>query len=93
MKVLKKVEEKNYLEVEIKGEDHTIGNLLRTLLLEDPSVRYAGYRVDHPLVGNLVVAVRTNGSKTPIQAIVEALEKAESRVKEFKEAFMKAERG
>ncbi|MCD6409262.1 MAG: DNA-directed RNA polymerase subunit L [Candidatus Verstraetearchaeota archaeon] len=93
MKVLKRVEEENYLEVEIKGEDHTVGNLLRTLLLEDPSVRYAGYRVDHPLVGNLVVAVRTDGSKSPIQAIVEALEKAEARVKEFKEAFMKAERG
>ncbi|HDI46311.1 MAG TPA: DNA-directed RNA polymerase subunit L [Candidatus Methanomethylia archaeon] len=93
MKVLKRVEEENYLEVEIKGEDHTVGNLLRTLLLEDPSVRYAGYRVDHPLVGNLVVAVRTDGSKSPVQAIVEALERAEARVKEFKEAFMKAERG
>ncbi len=93
MKVLKRIEEENYLEVEIKGEDHTVGNLLRTLLLEDPSVKYAGYRVEHPLVGNLVVAVRTDGSKTPIQAIVEALERAEEKVKEFKEAFMKAERG
>ena len=90
MKLKKRVEEENYVEIEIEGEDHTVGNLLRTVLLEDPNVRYAGYRVEHPLVGNLVIAVRTDGSKTPIEAIVQALERAEAKVKEFKEALIRA---
>ena len=31
-------------------EDHTLGNLLRSRLLQSPHVRFAGYKVPHPLV-------------------------------------------
>ena len=31
-------------------EDHTLGNLLRSQLLKSPHVRFAGYKVPHPLV-------------------------------------------
>ena len=48
-------------------EDHTIGNLLRYQLLRDPSVRFAGYRMPHPLVFDCHVRVETMDSKlTPI---------------------------
>lgn len=30
-------------------EDHTLGNALRMSLLRDPEVRFAGYRMTHPL--------------------------------------------
>lgn len=49
-------------------EDHTIGNLLRLQLLRDPSVRFAGYRIPHPLISECHVRVETMDSKlTPIQ--------------------------
>jgi DNA-directed RNA polymerase II subunit RPB11 len=49
-------------------EDHTIGNLLRLQLLRDPTVRFAGYRIPHPLIFECHVRVETMDSKlTPIQ--------------------------
>lgn len=52
----------------MKKEDHTIGNLLRMQMLRDPSVRYAGYRLPHPLIMECHVRVETMDSKlTPPQ--------------------------
>jgi DNA-directed RNA polymerase II subunit RPB11 len=49
-------------------EDHTIGNLMRMQLLRDPSVRYSGYRMPHPLTMEVHVRVETMDSKlTPTQ--------------------------
>ena len=30
-------------------EDHTLGNLLRARLLQSPHVKFAGYKIPHPL--------------------------------------------
>ena len=55
----------------IAKEDHTIGNLLRMQLLRDPSVRFAGYRMPHPLVFDCHVRVETMDSKqTPINVVI-----------------------
>ncbi len=52
----------------MKKEDHTIGNLLRMQMLRDPSVRFAGYRLPHPLIMECHVRVETMDSKlTPPQ--------------------------
>eukprot|EP00428_Durinskia_dybowskii_P075739 CAMPEP_0170393776 /NCGR_PEP_ID=MMETSP0117_2-20130122/20906_1 /TAXON_ID=400756 /ORGANISM="Durinskia baltica, Strain CSIRO CS-38" /LENGTH=122 /DNA_ID=CAMNT_0010650003 /DNA_START=44 /DNA_END=412 /DNA_ORIENTATION=+ len=56
-------------------EDHTLGNLLRMQMLRDPSVRYAGYRMPHPLIMECHVRVETMDSKlTPTQVFESALE-------------------
>ena len=48
-------------------EDHTMGNLLRIQLLRDPNVRFAAYRMPHPLVFDSHVRVETMDSRsTPI---------------------------
>ncbi|MGB9827818.1 MAG: DNA-directed RNA polymerase subunit L, partial [Thermosphaera sp.] len=39
----------NHLAIKIKGEDHTLGNLLMKEALRHPKVAYASYRVPHPL--------------------------------------------
>ena len=54
-------------------EDHTLGNLLRMQLHEDPAVIFSGYRVPHPLEHKMVVKVQTTGAKTPQQAMAEAV--------------------
>ena len=49
-------------------EDHTIGNLMRLQLLRDPNVRYAGYRMPHPLIFDCHIRVETMDAKlNPIQ--------------------------
>ena len=49
-------------------EDHTLGNLLRMQLLRDPHVRFAGYRMPHPLVHDCHVRIETLSSMyTPTQ--------------------------
>lgn len=41
----------------IKEEDHTLGNIVRYQLLQDPRVRFAGYKKPHPLEEYIEVKV------------------------------------
>ena len=43
-------------------EDHTVGNLLRMQLLRDPSVRFVGYKLPHPLIHKMELKIQTNSS-------------------------------
>lgn len=55
-------------------EDHTLGNLLRLQLLRDNSVRFAGYRIPHPLIFEIHVKVETMDAKvSPINVFDSAL--------------------
>ncbi|GAA5821461.1 hypothetical protein JCM3770_000911 [Rhodotorula araucariae] len=57
----------------INKEDHTLANMLRSQLLLIPAVQFAGYKVPHPLEPQVVLKVQTDGSKTPVVAIQEAI--------------------
>ncbi len=47
IRVIKKTDTE--LVLEIKGEDHTLGNLIVKEALKHPSIVYASYRIPHPL--------------------------------------------
>ncbi|KAL8694961.1 MAG: hypothetical protein Q9224_003474 [Gallowayella concinna] len=53
-----------------KKEDHTLGNMLRSRLLQNPHVHFSGYKVPHPLFSNFELRVQTDGSITPRQALL-----------------------
>ncbi|MCJ1247477.1 DNA-directed RNA polymerase II core subunit [Trapelia coarctata] len=53
-------------------EDHTLGNLLRSRLLQSEHVTFAGYRVPHPLFSKFELRVQTDGEKTPREVLVQA---------------------
>lgn len=53
-------------------EDHTMGNLIRMQLLRDPAVRFAGYRIPHPLVIECHIRVETMNSKLTPQKVFES---------------------
>lgn len=53
-------------------EDHTLGNLLRSRLLQSSHVLFAGYKVPHPLVPKFQLRVQTDGEVTPKDAIIAA---------------------
>ena len=50
-------------------EDHTLGNLLRTQLLTNPSVDFAAYKSVHPLKREIEVYV---DSQNPEEALLDA---------------------
>jgi DNA-directed RNA polymerase subunit L len=78
----------NRLEIEILNEDHTMGNLLRTTLLKDDTVKYAGYQIIHPLTGGIRLVVETKEGQ-PRQALLRAISKIDAETNEFKEKFKK----
>ena len=41
-------------------EDHTIGDLLRIYLLKKKEVKFAGYKMPHPLVDKIEIKVQTS---------------------------------
>jgi len=88
IRILKR--EKDTLEFEIVGEDHTFCNLLRELLSRDERVVMAAYRVDHPLVGHPRFVVMTDGSADPKDVLLEKAKLMRDLALEFKEACAKA---
>ena len=56
-------------------EDHTVGNVLRMQLLRDPSVRFAGYMLPHPLINKMVLKVQTSSSTVaPVDVLSASIE-------------------
>ena len=54
-------------------EDHTLGNIVKMMLLRNPKVRFAAYRKPHPLENKIEIKIQTNGAITPSAALKEAL--------------------
>ena len=86
-------------------EDHTLGNLLRSRLLQSPHVEFSGYKVPHPLFryvydisttdmiltsnSKFELRVGTDGTLTPRQALVEACKSLVSDLSTLSREFTK----
>jgi len=77
------------LKVEIVGEGHSFPNLLRKTLLEEPSVEFAGYNIEHPLLASPILTLRTKKRQSNV-VLREALEKMLARTEEFRKKFKQA---
>jgi DNA-directed RNA polymerase subunit L len=64
----------NKLVFKLKGEDHTIANLLIGYLKRIDGVKRAYYDIHHPLTGVPEITVLTDGSISPSQAMKTAIE-------------------
>lgn len=78
---------KNVLEVKVRGEGHTLLNLLVNELNEDPRVT-AAYRVEHPLLDVAFFIVKTDGSISPLEALKEARERVSEKLKSVKKQVL-----
>ncbi|KAK2750092.1 DNA-directed RNA polymerase II core subunit [Myotisia sp. PD_48] len=56
----------------LNKEDHTLGNLIRSRLLQSQHVLFAGYKIAHPLVHKVTLRVQTDGHITPKEAVITA---------------------
>lgn len=85
--ILSKTE--NELEVELKGETHTLLNLLRDLLIKDGRVEVAFYDIKHVSISDPVFYIKTDGSN-PIEVLKDAASKIVVECDEFTGVFSKA---
>ena len=79
-----------YWEVELVGEDRSVPSMLTQALHANPDVEFAACVVEHPLVGNPKMVVRTKNKKAA-DAIEKAVDEVLKQVKEFKTKIKKVQ--
>ncbi|GAA5871064.1 hypothetical protein JCM3774_005101 [Rhodotorula dairenensis] len=62
----------------ILDEDHTLGNLLRWMLMKNPSVEFCGYSAPHPSEAKIHIRVQMYDGKSAVDAMNEALDNLEA---------------
>jgi len=74
--------------VEIIGEDSTILNPIKEKLLERESVVYAEYSIEHPILSNPKLYIKTKNAnpKDELKAVLKELQK---EIKSFREQIEK----
>eukprot|EP00397_Hematodinium_sp_SG-2012_P059754 GEMP01076970.1.p2 GENE.GEMP01076970.1~~GEMP01076970.1.p2 ORF type:complete len:103 (+),score=30.68 GEMP01076970.1:94-402(+) len=56
------------------NEDHTLGNVVRYMLMRDPAVEFAGYSVPHPSEPVMNIRVQCVNGESAETAMADALE-------------------
>jgi len=79
---------KKELEIEVDGEGHTLFNPIRKILFEDKSVVFAGYHIEHPMIGRTRFLIRTDGTKTAKEAFIDAIDSLKDKIKDLREDFL-----
>lgn len=87
IKVLNK--EKDLLEFKVIGERHTLPQLLKNKLLNNSSVEFVSYKLEHPFDSDSLFIVRTKG-KAPSKVLLDACTDLEKELKVFSEKLKKA---
>jgi len=83
MKIKVLEDKKNLIKVELVGESHSLGNLLREELFNDKKVVMAGYQKKHPLFDKAILVVKTKGERAK-DALKKAITRTEKRLKMLK---------
>lgn len=83
--------EKEYLELELRGEEAGIANALVEILLEDSSVEFAAYKLEHPQVGSPVLVLRV-GEGSAMHTLKSAIKKLKKQAADFKDALKEAKK-
>ncbi|CAO3636735.1 unnamed protein product [Cunninghamella echinulata] len=71
----------------IERENHTLANMLRSQLLKDPRVLFAGYKVPHPLEHNFLIKIQTVPGTSPGKALNDATSELISEINALKNKF------
>lgn len=88
MKTTFLVDEDKHVEVLLEGEEHSLPNVLKDILLESDDVEFAAYVIDHPLVGSPKLIIKTKRKKAR-ETLKNAIETLQERLKEFETALKK----
>jgi DNA-directed RNA polymerase subunit L len=77
------------LEVELKGETHTLLNLFKDLLIRDARVEAAFYDMKHVSISDPILYIKTDGTD-PIEVLKDAASIIIVQCNEFIDVFNKA---
>lgn len=77
----------NCIIVKFEREDHTLGNMLRQELINDPKVIFAAYKVQHPLFANFLMRIQTEDGYKPRTALKNACTRLISKLNVLNEKF------
>ncbi|MAG50348.1 DNA-directed RNA polymerase subunit L [archaeon] len=80
---------KNKLKFKVEGEDHTFCNVLRKELWNDQHIKVSGYHIEHPMLGQPLFVVETDGKETPKSALTKAVTRLKTKNKELKTQIQK----
>jgi DNA-directed RNA polymerase subunit L len=82
---VKKIE-KNYVEILLVGEDISLAEALREILVEDKEVEFVATKLEHPQASHPMLILRTK-TKDAIDMLIEASAKLKENCEEFKTAL------
>lgn len=80
--------DKNVLEFKIKGERHSIPNLLKSKLAEDKSIEFVAYKLEHPTENDALFIVKTKEEK-PEKVIKKACSELIDEINLFQQELKK----
>ena len=80
----------NEAQIEVRGERHTLGNMVAKELQSMDEVDLAYYEIPHPLQDRMLIYIRTRGDVSPLEALRKALDSLEDRLDELDKALKKA---
>lgn len=78
------------IEIQLYGEDHTLGNLLATILQKCEYVSKAGYTMPHPLIDNIIISYQLfqKSKKGPIKILLDCIEYLIKLFKNIRKIFL-----
>jgi DNA-directed RNA polymerase subunit L len=85
--------DKQELQIVVNGEGHSFCVALQNFLLKDDSLEFSGYTIEHPLLGNPVISLRTKGRRRPENALLDAAKSLNKTLEELKKTFLEATKG
>ncbi|KAI9830963.1 MAG: RNA polymerase subunit AC19 [Phylliscum demangeonii] len=59
---------------EVEGEDHTLGNSLRWIIMKNPAVEFTGYSIPHPSEAKMNIRIQTYDGTTAVEALEKGLD-------------------
>ncbi|GAA5843623.1 hypothetical protein JCM11251_007134 [Rhodosporidiobolus azoricus] len=71
----------------ILEEDHTMGNLLRYMLMKNPSVEFCGYSAPHPSEAKIHLRIQMYDGKKAKEALEQALDNIEQMAEVILEKY------
>ncbi|TVY21268.1 DNA-directed RNA polymerases I and III subunit RPAC2 [Lachnellula arida] len=74
---------------EFKGEDHTLGNALRYIIMKNPKVEFCGYSIPHPSEDLMNIRIQTYEG-TASEALEKGLDDLSDLCDVVEEKFIKA---
>ncbi|MFH0970186.1 MAG: DNA-directed RNA polymerase subunit L [Candidatus Diapherotrites archaeon] len=78
-----------HVEFKLLGETHTFANLLKSHLMDDPSVEFVAYKLEHPMDKDALFVIKTK-EKDAKKVLLDAAKKVEEDVKDLQGALDKA---